>query len=131
MLKSFSSTLGRGGADAEDTATVDEGDDAGAFLHHRDLIGRWWLDLDDQVGLGPDGRVIDDRGANLGVLVISELGPLASGSLDQDLESHVAQFPNALRDGRDTAFQRVNFAGNADFHRWGRVLVRFRDGGWT
>ena len=28
MLKSFSSTLGRGGADAEDTATVDEGDDA-------------------------------------------------------------------------------------------------------
>ncbi len=75
------------------------------------------LDLDDQLGLGPDlGGLGHDRRAGRLVLSVGDPTALPRPGLDQDRVARVAQLLDADREHRHSVLVRLDLLGHSDDH---------------
>ena len=76
-----------------------------------------FLDLDDQLGRGPDfGGLADDRRAGGSVGRVGNATPLPRACLDQHRVARVGQLEGADRQHRDSVLVRLDLFGHADDH---------------
>jgi hypothetical protein len=81
------------------------------------LLDRF-LDLEDQVALGPDVvRVRQDRGPGGGELVIGDRGTEAGAGLDEHLVTVADELVHARRRDRHPVLVVLDLAGDAYLHR--------------